>query len=146
MFKKVILGSIALISILNAEPTAPQTTNNEIEKLQFQKILQEKNDDKLKNSNLSIPPLDVSTSSNSDFNVIGTINIGTSKYCYLLIDSNKIIKATQGVVIKNKKIEDISEYGITISDKNKNTSYLPILTTQIQESDIIFSTRENKKQ
>lgn len=145
MLKKITISTLAFINILNAEVTS-NSTNNDMEKLQFQKILQEKNEDKQKNNGLPIPPLDVDTNKSAEFNVIGTVNIGANKYCYLLVDSSRVIKATTGMTIKNKKIEEISEFGISISDKSKNISYLPILTTQIQESDIIFSTRENKKQ
>lgn len=146
--KKTILTTLALFICANAENLPNQQQNlNQPQVLEFEKVLKNSQDKKnLESSNLPIPPLETS-SSGTDFNVIGTVIIGNNKFCYLIVDSNKFIKATLGSTIKNKKIEDITEYGITISEKSK-TSYLPILTSQIQESDIVFSSRENniKKQ
>lgn len=152
MLKKILLSSIISISLLQAEAVTQQPNNtDQAGKLEFEKVLKNLQEKKNVESNNNLPtlPLDTAnaTSNSSDFNVIGTINIGSNKYCYLLVDSNRVIKASAGMTIKNKKIEEIGDYGITVSDKSKNTSYLPILTNQIQESDIVFSNREiNKKQ
>lgn len=111
--------------------------------LEFEKIL--KSAQAKKNEVLPIPEIeDTKTISDVGFNVIGTINIGNSSFCYLMLESNKIIKATAGMSIKNKKIEEINEYGITVSDKSKNTIYLPILTNQVVEEDVVFSNRDKK--
>ncbi len=141
MLKKIILGSIALCCLLNAEVN----TNNQPQELEFQKVLKSLQEKK-SNDNLPILPLDTTSNSTvtNDLNVIGTVTIGMNKYCYLLVEGNKVIKATNGMTIKNKKIEEISDYGITVSDKNK-TTYLPILSAQVQESDIAFSNRDVKK-
>lgn len=111
--------------------------------LEFEKIL--KSAQAKKNEVLPIPEIeDTKTISDVGFNVIGTINIGNSSFCYLMLESNKIIKATAGMSIKNKKVEEINEYGITVSDKSKNTIYLPILTNQVVEEDVVFSNRDKK--
>lgn len=111
--------------------------------LEFEKIL--KSAQAKKNEVLPIPEIeDTKTISDVGFNVIGTINIGNSSFCYLMLESNKIIKATAGMSIKNKKIEEINEYGVTVSDKSKNTIYLPILTNQVVEEDVVFNNRDKK--
>ena len=111
--------------------------------LEFEKIL--KSAQAKKNEVLPIPEIeDTKTISDVGFNVIGTINIGNSSFCYLMLESNKIIKATAGMSIKNKKVVEINEYGITVSDKSKNTIYLPILTNQVVEEDVVFSNRDKK--
>lgn len=149
MLKKILLSSIISLSLLQAEVVTQQPNNtDQTGKLEFEKVLKNLQEKKNTESNNNLPtlPLDTTTvSTGSDFNVIGTINIGSTKYCYLLVDSNRVIKASAGMTIKNKKIEEIGDYGITISDKSKSTSYLPILTNQIQESDIVFSNRDNNK-
>lgn len=150
MLKKIIFCSIALINLLNATEVTTQPLVNSPEqngKLEFEKVLKNLQEKKAtEGATLPIPPLDsITTNPSSDFNVIGTLKIGSNKYCYLIVDSNRVIKATEGMTIKNKKIEEINDYGITISDKSKNNSYLPILTSQIQESDIVFSNRDNNK-
>lgn len=149
MLKTLIFGSIISLSLLHAEAVSQQPSNiDQSGKLEFEKVLKNLQEKKNTETNNNLPNLSLDTTNantGSDFNVIGTINIGSSKYCYLLVDSNRVIKASTGMTIKNKKIEEIGDYGITISDKSKGTSYLPILTNQIQESDIVFSNKDNNK-
>ncbi len=149
MLKKIIFNAIISLSLLQAETVTQQPNNtDQTGKLEFEKVLktlQEKKNS-VNNNNLPTLPLETATvTTDSNFNVIGTVTIGNDKYCYLLVDSNHVIKASAGMTIKNKKIEEIGDFGITITDKSKNTSYLPILTNQVQESDIVFSNRENDK-
>lgn len=129
-------------------------TINDVEKekpqvLEFENVLKKLQEKK--NNELNMPPLPplefggVGDIQGVEFNVMGIVNIGSNKYCYLLIESNKIIKATVGMTIKNKKIEEIADYGIHVSDKSKNSMYIPIMTNQVLESDIAFSNRDSKK-
>lgn len=144
--RALIFSSIAIFN-LNAADNNTVDTNTQIQPqvLAYQEILKNKQEQNKANM-LQIPPIEQNSNTAFDFNVIGTVNINNSKYCFLLVESNRVVKATIGMVIKNKKIEDINEYGINISDsKSKNITFLPILTKDIDESDIVFVNKDNKK-
>lgn len=152
--RKILLTSAFLLaSTLHANNNVDSNNNqNEQSKpqvLEFENVLkkmQEKKNNEINTPQLPVLGLGaVSEVQGLDFNLIGIVNIDGSKYCYLLVESNKIIKAIAGMTIKNKKIEEINDYGIQISDKNKNSMYIPIMTNQVLESDILFSNRDSKK-
>lgn len=138
--KYLFVASIVATNLL-ANSTSPTEMPNV---LGFEKILKNGIDKKEAAKELvDLPMLSLPETQavNVDFNLTGTLAIGNTKYCYLVVESNKIIKATVGMTIKNKKIVEINEYGINVSD-GKNNTFVPILTSQIQEKDIVFTNRE----
>ena len=92
-------------------------------KLEKEKIIQESNSNKPKE------PI--------NFNVIGVIKVQDKHYAYLLTKENKILKANIGMNIDGHNIISITNYGINIENDNQKT-FLPIVTNQIQEIDVIF--------
>lgn len=99
-------------------------------KLEKEKIIQENSSSKPKE------PI--------NFNVIGVIKVQDKHYAYLLTKENKILKANTGMNIDGHNITSITNYGINIENDNQKT-FLPIVTNQIQEIDVIFhnSNRNN---
>lgn len=157
MIKKIItIATFALFSC--AESVPPQTqqqtqkSNSEPEILQYEQVLkrlqekaaQEESAKATSNTqnNNANSGLSTNTTSNSDFNVVGIAKIDNESYCYLLTSENKIIKAKQGMIIKGKKINNISEFGVYILDSNNNEGYLPIVENQVNEIDVTFFNKE----
>lgn len=136
---------IAATSLLAVNLFANVTNTSEMPNvLEFEKILKKGIDKKDLKESVTLPTLPVLESPSVDFNLTGTITIGNTKYCYLVVEANKIIKATTGMTIKNKKIVDINDYGITVND-GKSELFIPILSSQVQERDIVFTNREKVK-
>lgn len=158
MFKKMTLAMFLVNSVVFAEAIIKPKDNSLdsnvlIEKkevvnkeniLEYEKILkrlQEKKDyeDKIKlekekiiqesNSNKPKEPI--------NFNVIGVIKVQDKHYAYLLTKENKILKANIGMNIGGHNITSITNYGINIENDTHKT-FLPITTTQLKESDVIF--------
>ena len=92
-------------------------------KLEKEKIIQESNSNKPKES--------------INFNVIGVIKVQNKNYAYLLTKDNKILKANVGMDFEGNKIVSIDNYGVNIENDSHKT-YLPITTSQVNESDVIF--------
>lgn len=92
-------------------------------KLEKEKIIQESKSKKPKES--------------IDFNVIGVIKVQDKHYAYLLTKQNKILKANTGMNIDGYNITSITNYGINI-ENNEEKTFLPIVTNQIREIDVIF--------
>lgn len=95
----------------------------------------------------ALPPLvnGIEQEGTKDFNLVGIISIKNKKYAYLLTPDNKTIKVVSGLYISGKKIEEIEENGIFISDKAGKKSFLPIIEKQIEEKDIEFSNKQIKE-
>lgn len=143
--KKILLSALVACNLLYANPSEKNDDmGNEPQVLEFEKVLKE-----LKNKKSELPPISTLNIENKelvkvDFNVIGTVKIGDKKYCYLLLNSNKTIKAVEGMHLKEIKISEITDYGINIIDDNGKSSFLPIIQEQINESDITFAKREQR--
>ncbi len=144
MIKKIILIGSIFTSFVFAENDLPND-------IMAQKILKNMNERGMV-SNVGLdsknPPKEDNSNSSferqADFNVVGTATINDSKYCYVINEQNKVIKATIGMSVKGKKITDITDYGITVSDKNNVVSFYPIVVNQIEESDITFFNKDKK--
>lgn len=144
MIRKFILIGSVFTSVVLADNDLPND-------IMAQKILKNMNERGMV-STVSLdsknPPKEDSSSTSferqSDFNVVGTATINDSKYCYVINEQNKVIKATIGMSVKGKKITEISDYGITVSDKNNVVSFYPIVVNQIEESDITFFNKDKK--
>lgn len=147
MIKKFILIGSVFASTIFADTELPND-------MMAQKILKNVYDNKGMVGTAALdpskPPKEDNLNSNAeklgDFNVVGTATINDSKYCYVINEQNKIIKATIGMTVKGKKITDITDYGITVNDKSNNTSFYPIVVNQIEESDITFFNKDKKSQ
>lgn len=144
MIKKFILIGSIFTAALFADNNMPND-------IMAQKILKEMSDKGLQNNtslDSKTPPKYDESNNNSDrqsdFNVVGTASINESKYCYVINEQNKVIKATIGMSVKGKKITDITDYGITVTDKNNVSLFYPIVVNQIEESDITFFNKDKK--
>ena len=152
--KKIIL--ISLISsvflfgnpIQNTQPNKNVQSDKKVEQeanlLEYEKILkrlQEKKDYeeaiKLEKQKIQEENTKVKEIKPLNFNVIGVIKVQNKNYAYLLTKDNKILKANVGMDFEGNKIVSIDNYGINI-ENNSHKTYLPITTSQVNESDIIF--------
>ncbi len=152
--KKIIL--ISLISsaflfgnpIQNTQPDKNVQSDKKVEQeanlLEYEKILkrlQEKKDYeeaiKLEKQKIQEENTKVKEIKPLNFNVIGVIKVQNKNYAYLLTTDNKILKVGVGMDIDGNKIISIDNYGVNIENDTHKT-FLPITTTQLKESDVIF--------
>lgn len=137
MIKKiVVIGSITLSLFANELPNVL-----EAEKA-LKRISEETLNSVVKTPSITKDGITNETTNVGDFNVVGIVSVNETKYCYVLNEQNKIIKATIGMTIKGKKISDISDYGITVSDKSNTPIFYPVISNQVEESDITFINKE----
>lgn len=88
------------------------------------------------------PPLSMpGMAQGAGVNVIGTMIIGSRKTAWLIGRDNKVMRATEGVVIDGKKLTRITPYGADYAGEGEK-GFLPVMTSIVNESDIVFSTRE----
>lgn len=158
MFKKMTLAMFLVNSVVFAEAIIKPKDNSLdsnvlIEKkevvdkeniLEYEKILkrlQEKKDYeeaiKLEKQKIQEENTKVKEIKPLNFNVIGVIKVQNKNYAYLLTRDNKILKANVGMDIEGNKIVSIDNYGVNIENDTHKT-FLPITTTQLKESDVIF--------
>lgn len=158
MFKKMTLAMFLVNSVVFAEAIIKPKDNSLdsnvlIEKkevvnkeniLEYEKILkrlQEKKDYeeaiKLEKQKIQEENTKVKEIKPLNFNVIGIIKVQDKNYAYLLTTGNKILKVGVGMDIDESKIISIDNYGVNI-ENNTHKIFLPITTTQIKESDVIF--------
>ncbi|MDQ1341021.1 MAG: hypothetical protein QG567_2179 [Campylobacterota bacterium] len=115
--------------------------------LAFEKILNGLEADKSK----LLPPLTESQDQKInigieyDFVATGAYSIDGEWIAYLLTNKNHLLKAKKGLQIGSKKIVDINSYGITIADSSDKTFFMPIMEQKIEESDISFFNKKEKK-
>lgn len=144
----ILLSSTILFSNQIVEQNNSTIGENVLEYEKVLKRLQEKKDYEeairlekakiLEESNIVVQPMDP-----VNFNVIGTISVDGKGYAYLLTKENKVLKTNIGMVIDGNIIKSITSYGINI-EKKEHTAFLPIITNQIQEIDVIFSNGNNR--
>lgn len=160
MFKKMTLAMFLVNSVVFAEAIIKPKDNSLdsnvlIEKkevvnkeniLEYEKILkrlQEKKDYeeaiKLEKQKIQEENTKVKEIKPLNFNVIGIIKVQDKNYAYLLTTDNKILKVGVGMDIDGNKIISIDNYGVNIENDTHKT-FLPITTTQLRESDVIFHT------
>lgn len=160
MFKKMTLAMFLVNSVVFAEAIIKPKDNSLdsnvlIEKkevvnkeniLEYEKILkrlQEKKDYeeaiKLEKQKIQEKNTKVKEIKPLNFNVIGIIKVQDKNYAYLLTTDNKILKVGVGMDIDGNKIISIDNYGVNIENDTHKT-FLPITTTQLRESDVIFHT------
>ena len=165
MFKKMTLAMFLVNSVVFAEAIIKPKDNSLdsnvlIEKkevvnkeniLEYEKILKRLQEKKDYEDQIKLEKEKIIQESNSNkpkepinFNVIGVIKVQDKHYAYLLTKENKILKANIGMNIDGHNIASITNYGINIENDNQKT-FLPIVTNQIQEIDVIFhnSNRNN---
>ena len=158
MFKKMTLAMFLVNSVVFAEAIIKPKNNSLdsnvlIEKkevvnkeniLEYEKILkrlQEKKDYeeaiKLEKQKIQEENTKVKEIKPLNFNVIGVIKVQNKNYAYLLTRDNKILKANAGMDFEGNKIVSIDSYGVNI-ENDSHKIFLPITTTQLKESDVIF--------
>ena len=152
--KKIILLSLISGTFLfgnpvqNTQPDKNVQPDKKVEQeanlLEYEKILkrlQEKKDYeeaiKLEKQKIQEENVKVKEIKPLNFNVIGVIKIQNKNYAYLLTKDNKILKANVGMDFEGNKIVSIDNYGVNIENGTHKT-FLPITTTQVKESDVIF--------
>ena len=152
--KKIILLSLISSAFLfgnpiqNTQPNKNVQSDKKVEQeanlLEYEKILkrlQEKKDYeeaiKLEKQKIQEENTKVKEIKPLNFNVIGVIKIQNKNYAYLLTKDNKILKANVGMDFEGNKIVSIDNYGVNIENDSHKT-YLPITTSQVNESDVIF--------
>lgn len=161
MLKKITLAILLVNSVVFAEVNIKsqdnslniKEQNNNVEKkevvnneniLEYEKILKRLQEKKDYEDQIKLEKEKIIQESNSNkpkepinFNVIGVIKVQDKHYAYLLTKENKILKANIGMNIDGHNIASITNYGINIENDNQKT-FLPIVTNQIQEIDVIF--------
>lgn len=81
------------------------------------------------------------------FNVLGTMSINGKTTAWLLNKDNKVIRAGENVRVDGKQIDSITQYGVSYHDiMGTGKGFMPIMTTLVNENDVVFSTRENNQQ
>ncbi len=82
------------------------------------------------------------TSSNQmEFNVIGTMSVNGKNTAWLISKENKLIRVAEGVGIEGKTITAINQYGVKVKSQSQGTLFMPVMTTQVNESDVVFNQR-----
>lgn len=124
--------------------------------LAFEKIMSDLHDKKSQetssqqkenNSNQQQPLINVGAEYN--FNVIGAYSVDDKWYAYLLTSNNQLIKVEDKLVLGNKEIVSITKHGINVKQKDgaKETTYfLPIVQQKVDDKDIGFFNKKEKKQ
>lgn len=152
--KKIILLSLISGAFLFGNPIQNIDLNKNVQPnkkveqeanlLEYEKILkrlQEKKDYeeaiKLEKQKIQEENVKVKEIKPLNFNVIGVIKVQNKNYAYLLTKDNKILKANIGMDFEGNKIVSIDNYGVNIENDSQKT-YLPITTSQVNESDVIF--------
>lgn len=146
--KKIILLSLISGAFLFGNPVQNTQSDKKVEQeanlLEYEKILkrlQEKKDYeeaiKLEKQKIQEENVKVKEIKPLNFNVIGVIKVQNKNYAYLLTKDNKILKANVGMDFEGNKIVSIDNYGVNIENDSHKT-YLPITTSQVNESDVIF--------
>lgn len=153
IFSKIITLTLlsGLTLFANQENKVNNDTVNNPNVLEYEKILKRLQEKKDYEDQIKLEKEKIIQESNSNkpkepinFNVIGVIKVQDKHYAYLLTKENKILKANTGMNIEGHNITSITNYGINIENNNQ-TTFLPIVTNQIQEIDVIFhnSNRNN---
>lgn len=142
-FRKIV--GLSLLAMLNSTLFAGSQQADEI--VAFEKIMNELKNKKqevqlsLPNSNLSnVAP--VMAGKTYEFNVIGTYVIDNTWYAYLITDKNHLIKVKEKLVLGDKEIVSINNYGINVRSKSDNLPdniyFLPVTGQKVEEMDIRF--------
>lgn len=148
--KKIILLSLISGAFLFGNPVQNTQPDKKVEQeanlLEYEKILkriQEKKDYeeaiKLEKQKIEEENKKVKEMKPLNFNVIGVIKVQNKNYAYLLTRDNKILKANVGMDFEGNKIVSIDNYGVNI-ENDSHKIFLPITTSQVKESEIIFHT------